>query len=86
MPDMQPIPRRRLLRTSAIVSAGYALALRPRSAAAPNARILSTEVISMRPHLYHGWPTLTRRSDGELLVVGYEGTIFRLILDGAVFE
>ena len=69
MPDMQPIPRRRLLRTSAIVSAGYALALRPRSAAAPNARILSTEVISMRPHLYHGWPTLTRRSDGELLVV-----------------
>ncbi len=69
MPDTQPIPRRRLLRTGAIVSAGYALALRPRSAVAAKARILSTDVISMRPHLYHGWPTLARRGDGELLVV-----------------
>ena len=26
-------------------------------------------MISQRPHLYHGWPTVARRSSGELLVV-----------------
>ena len=29
-------------------------------------------VISMQPQLYHGWPTLTKRSNGELLLV-YSG-------------
>ena len=69
MPDPQPLLRRDLLRTGAIVSAGYALALRPRASAAPKARVRSTDVISMRPHLYHGWPTVARRRGGELLVV-----------------
>lgn len=36
--------------------------------AGPRARILSTSVIS-RDHYYHGWPTLARRGNGELLVV-----------------
>ena len=69
MPNPQPLPRRDLLRSGAIVGAGYALALRPRAAAAPKARVRSTDVISMRPNLYHGWPTVARRRDGELLVV-----------------
>ena len=29
----------------------------------------SVEAVSMRPNLYHGWPTMTRRRNGELLVV-----------------
>jgi sialidase-1 len=40
-----------------------------RARAAPRARVLSTQVISKLPHRYHGWPTLTRRADGELLLV-----------------
>ena len=44
------------------------MALRP-AAATPVARVGEIRVISKRPHLYHGWPTLTRRRNGELLVV-----------------
>lgn len=38
-------------------------------AAAPAAEILDTKVVSLQPHLYHGWPTLARRSNGQLLLV-----------------
>lgn len=31
--------------------------------------VLDTRVISWRPSNYHGWPTLARRANGELLVV-----------------
>ncbi|MCF7961162.1 MAG: glycoside hydrolase [Pirellula sp.] len=34
----------------------------------PRIEILDTRVISWKPPLYHGWPTLTRRADGELLL------------------
>ena len=34
--------------------------------------VLETKVISCEPQYYHGWPTLTRRSHGDLLVV-YSG-------------
>lgn len=37
--------------------------------AAPAAAIMDTRVISKQPGLYHGWPTLARRQDGELLLV-----------------
>jgi hypothetical protein len=37
--------------------------------AAPSAKVESTTVITKQPHLYHGWPTLARRRNGELLVV-----------------
>ena len=37
--------------------------------AAPTATILETKTISQLPNLYHGWPTLTRRSNGQLLIV-----------------
>lgn len=39
------------------------------SSATPSATVLEKRVISMRPSLYHGWPTLARRSNGELLLV-----------------
>ncbi|MCZ6651547.1 MAG: sialidase family protein [Planctomycetota bacterium] len=60
--------RRDFLRTLT-VAGGYTMTLRPRAAAAPTAKVEATKVISKRPHLYHGWPTLTRRRKGELLVV-----------------
>ncbi len=40
-----------------------------RAAAAPSAKIDETRVISRLTHRYHGWPTLARRKNGELLVV-----------------
>ncbi len=39
---------------------------------APPIRVESTQVISNQPQLYHGWPTLARRRNGELLLV-YSG-------------
>ncbi len=43
--------------------------LLPRLRAAPVADIQQIRIISKQPDLYHGWPTLARRSDGELDVV-----------------
>ncbi|MGH6960806.1 MAG: sialidase family protein, partial [Dongiaceae bacterium] len=43
----------------------------PRLGAA--ARIHEVRVISQRPSFYHGWPTLARRRNGELLVVSSGG-------------
>jgi hypothetical protein len=37
--------------------------------AAPAARVESIEVISQQPELYHGWPSMIRRANGELVVV-----------------
>jgi len=34
----------------------------------PSVEIVDTKVISWKPPLYHGWPTLVRRSNGELLL------------------
>ena len=51
---------------------------RPALAATPAARIIETKVISHQPQYYHGWPTLTRRNSGELLLVysgGREGHV-----------
>ncbi len=40
--------------------------------AAPKVEVMETRTISMQPDLYHGWPTLTRRRTGQLLLV-YSG-------------
>ncbi len=62
---MLTLSRRRL-----IVLAGAGLAFPQLSfGAAPTARISSVRIISLRPGHYHGWPTLARRSSGELLLV-----------------
>lgn len=49
-----------------------ALAAPAYAASAPNARVESIEVISKQPGLYHAWPTMIRRSSGELFAV-YSG-------------
>jgi sialidase-1 len=43
-----------------------------RASAEPRAHIESIEVITQQPEYYHGWPTLARRADGQLLAV-YSG-------------
>ncbi len=40
-----------------------------RAKAGPRAKQIQTNVISHLPHRFHGWPTLARRNDGELLLV-----------------
>ncbi|MBX3436760.1 MAG: exo-alpha-sialidase [Planctomycetaceae bacterium] len=60
--------RRSFLQTTAAIVGG-ALAARPTSAAPPAARLIATDVISAEPHIYHGWPTICRRKNGQLLLV-----------------
>ena len=43
--------------------------LNPQSQTGPVARVHQTRVISRQDHHYCGWPTLTRRADGQLWVV-----------------
>ena len=64
--------RRRFLLTSAIPIVGAILPTKVRAQAAPKAKVLDTKVISLDAQFYHGWPTLARRRNGQLLVV-YSG-------------
>ncbi len=52
-----------------ISAAGLATAVSLPAQAAPAATLHETRVISHLKHRYHGWPTLARRANGELLVV-----------------
>lgn len=61
--------RRQLLCGTGALAAGYLLWTPRRGRAAPPARVLETKVISQQPSKYHGWPTLARRRNGQLLVV-----------------
>ena len=63
------LTRRQLMRTTGTVATGLVFGLYDRVVAAPCATVRSTAIISMRPNLYHGWPTVTRRRGGELLLV-----------------
>lgn len=68
MPDPRLTNRRHFLSqaTAALGMAGPWLTY----AASPSAsaRVLATQVISQQPEFYHGWPTVTRRKNGELWV------------------
>ncbi|MCA8983444.1 MAG: sialidase family protein [Planctomycetaceae bacterium] len=63
------LSRRRWLCQSAALGAGLLLAGNIGLAAEPTAVVHSLKTISHQPELYYGWPTLTRRKNGELLVV-----------------
>lgn len=60
--------RRRFLQT--LTTGGFAMATGPRIVIAnePKAVIDELRLISWKPPLYHGWPTLARRKNGELLL------------------
>ena len=62
------ISRRTLLRRGGTLAAGFALGFPRPARAAPRVEIDASTVISLQPY-YHGWPTLGRRRNGELLVV-----------------
>jgi hypothetical protein len=61
--------RRQMLAGTGAAMAWAVLGTARRASAAPQATIVDTKVISLQPNLYHGWPTLARRKDGQLLVV-----------------
>jgi sialidase-1 len=69
--------RRQFLQTSALtagaVAAGTLWNPRTLRAAAPSAEVFEIKVISQQPHYYCGWPTLARRTSGELMLV-WSGT------------
>ncbi len=66
------VSRRRLLQCgTAALAAGW-FARTGRAKAAPKATVRQTQVISFRSDVYHGWPTVARRRNGELLLV-YSG-------------
>src|SRR5262249_25536578 len=68
-PTMPP-SRRQVLGHAGAAAATALLGRRLR--AAPEARVEAAGVISRQPTRYHGWPTLARRRDGQLVLV-YSG-------------
>jgi Neuraminidase (sialidase) len=63
----RPITRRKMLATTAATA--YTLTgFQRHAAAAPKANVQNVAVISRRPNFYHGWPTVARRKNGQLLV------------------
>lgn len=66
---MQSVNRRQMMCTAGAAAAGAVLGISRRACAAPRAAIRETKVINHQAHLYHGWPTLTRRRSGQLLLV-----------------
>lgn len=64
--------RRQMLTGTGAALAWVVFAPRCRAQAAPQAKLLDTQIISAQPDFYHGWPTLIRRQNGQLLVV-YSG-------------
>jgi hypothetical protein len=63
------ISRRSWLFAGGAAAAGALFHIRRPLLAAPQAEIGDTKVISHQEHLYHGWPTLARRDNGQLLLV-----------------
>lgn len=63
------LTRRDALKLTSLSAAATVLGVPHSTSAAPTAVIESTDVISRQPAYYHGWPTLARRSNGELLLV-----------------
>ena len=71
------LSRRRMMQASGLLAASF-FAGTGRAAAAPRAVIDALTVISKQADLYHGWPTLARRRDGQLILAwsgGREGHI-----------
>lgn len=62
------INRRSMLKASAVSLISVPVVLGSRAHAAPTATVHQTKVISSLPDKYHGWPTVTRRANGQLLV------------------
>ena len=68
-PFKMTFPRRHFLRNTTTLGLAGSLGFNLKLEAAPTPALLETKTISHLPNLYQGWPTLTRRSNGQLLVV-----------------
>ncbi len=65
--------RRRFLRRSGLFTAAALVGLRRGAfAAVPSLKVEDVRTISLEPDFYHGWPTVARRRNGDL-VVTYSG-------------
>ena len=60
--------RRQFLKTAVTLSVATLAGVSRRAGAAPVAQIIETKIISQQPEFYHGWPTIARRTNGELWV------------------
>lgn len=65
---MTRVSRRTVLAASSAVAVMTILPARKGFAAAPQAEILETKVISLDRRFYSGWPTVCRRANGQLIV------------------
>jgi len=63
------VSRRQMLASAGAAAACATLGITRRVSAAPRAVVRQKAVISRQPELYHGWPTLARRRNGQLLLV-----------------
>ena len=66
---MPILNRREVLCSTGVAAASVVLGIGRRASAAPRAVVSETTVISHQAHLYHGWPTVARRRNGQLLLV-----------------
>jgi hypothetical protein len=63
-----PISRRQFLKTATTAAGAAFISVKPRAQVAPGIKRLETKVISHQPEYYHGWPTVARRRNGDLLL------------------
>ena len=66
--NAHPFTRRRFLKTSGLAASAAIFNIGGRALSAPAAKVLETKVISLDPENYHGWATLARRKNGQLVV------------------
>jgi hypothetical protein len=64
--------RRQFLHTTSLAATAAVVGLRQTARAASKINVLETRIISHDPQYYHGWPTLARRRNGDLLLA-YSG-------------
>ncbi|MEP6670011.1 MAG: exo-alpha-sialidase [Chthoniobacter sp.] len=70
--------RRHFLQGAGLATAAAVLGTRSRAESTPRAVVEEVRTISLQPQYYHGWPTVTRRRNGDLVLVvsgGREGHI-----------
>jgi hypothetical protein len=61
--------RRQFLLTTGVAGSATAFGFTAMAQSAPKIEVLDLRVISQQPQAYHGWPTMTRRRSGQLVLV-----------------
>jgi hypothetical protein len=64
-----PTSRRRFLHRVGLATTGAFFATGARGQTAPRIVVQELRTISLQPQFYHGWPTVARRKNGELVLV-----------------